>query len=111
MAKLIFLSNDLFFAGRVRAACQLKNLEFVFSGKLPEAEQPGEVAIVAVDLSAPGNMASEIVPAARQSFPDATLIAYAPHVHKEDLANAEAAGFDTVMSRGQFNHWLQKSEA
>ena len=106
--KMIFLSNDLFFAGRVRGACQLKGLEFVFSGKLPGDSEQTDVGLIAVDLSAPGNVAEEVVPLARQRFPQAKLIAYAPHVHKDDLASAEAAGFDTVMTRGQFNHWLQQ---
>ena len=106
--KLIFLSNDLFFAGRVRGACQLKGFEFVFSGKLPEADNATDVAVIAVDLSAPGNDAASVVTEARSRFPDARLIAYAPHVHKEDLASADAAGFDVVMTRGQFNHWLQQ---
>lgn len=106
--KLVFLSNDLFFAGRVRGACQLKGLEFVFSGKLPEAAEQSDVGMIAVDLSAPGNVASKVVPLARERFPEAKLIAYAPHVHKDDLASATEAGFDTVMTRGQFNQWLQQ---
>ena len=106
--KLIFLSNDLFFAGRVRGACQLKGMDFVFSAKVPNAAEHTDVKIIAVDLSARGNDAAEIVPLARERFPTAELIAYAPHVHKDDLANAQLAGFDTVMTRGQFNQWLQK---
>lgn len=108
--KLIFLSNDLFFAGRVRGGCQLKGLEFIFSGQLPEVEPDSAVAVVAVDLSASGNQSETLVPDARRRYPQARLIAYAPHVHKEDLARAHAAGFDTVMTRGQFDQWLQNTQ-
>jgi DNA-binding NarL/FixJ family response regulator len=107
--KLVFLSNDLFFASRVRGACQAKGYQFVFSGKLPDPATTTDVSLVIVDLSAPGNQPAEVVPAIRRDFPEAELIAYAPHVHANDLRDARDAGFDTVMTRGQFNAWMQRT--
>ena len=109
--KLVFLSGDLFFAGRVRGACEARDLEFQFFGRLPTTDPltaDDEVAYLVVDLSSKGNVPEKIVPLARQLYPSAELMAYAPHVHTEALAAAKAAEFDTVMTRGAFNAWLQR---
>ncbi|WP_164103131.1 histidine kinase [Candidatus Laterigemmans baculatus] len=107
--EVIFLSGDLIFAGRVRAVCEAAELRFTFGTSLP---QPGEdhpaedVRWVILDLSTRGGIVNTLVPEARERFAGARVIAYAPHVHKSRLEAAREAGFDAVMTRGQFDSWL-----
>lgn len=109
--EVIFLSGDLIFAGRVRAVCEAADMRFTFSTSLPQptAERPAEdVRWVVVDLSTRSSLIDRIVPEAREQYPTARVIAYAPHVHKARLQAARGAGFDEVMTRGQFDVWLPK---
>lgn len=104
---VIFLSGDLIFAGRVRAACESAEMQFAFAASLPEKIEE-DVRWVIVDLATRSRLTHTIVPEARRRFPDARLIAYAPHVHTARLAAAREAGFDEVMTRGQFDVWLTR---
>lgn len=110
---VIFLSGDLIFAGRVRAACEAAEMRFTFAASLPpQSDEPGadeaEVRWVILDLATRSGITHTIVPEVRQRYPGARLIAYAPHVHTARLAAARQAGFDDVMTRGQFDSWLSR---
>ena len=110
---VIFLSGDLIFAGRVRAACEAADMQFTFAASLPprsddpEADQD-DVRWVILDLATRSGITQRIVPEVRERYPAARLIAYAPHVHTARLAAAREAGFDQVMTRGQFDAWLTR---
>lgn len=107
--EVIFLSGDLIFAGRVRAVCEAAEMRFTFNTSLPQSsdERPAaEVRWVIVDLSTRSSLVDQIVPEVRERFPAARVIAYAPHVHKSRILKAREAGFDEVMTRGQFDMWL-----
>lgn len=70
---------------------------------LLSAAETAEPRLVILDLSHPGLDIAKLVAKLKVLRPAATIIAFGPHVHKGRLAAAEAAGCDTVMSRGQFH--------
>lgn len=82
-------------------------MHFVFAASLPEKTQE-DVRWVILDLATRSGITQTIVPEVRRQYPDARLIAYAPHVHTGRLAAAREAGFDEVMTRGQFDVWLTR---
>ena len=107
--RLVFLSGDLVFAGRVRGVCANHDVRFYFGGNLPDDSDPAEATrLVVLDLATRGGLTTTLVPQVRERFPQAEVVAYAPHVHKEKLAQAVSAGFDFVLTRGQFDSQLSK---
>lgn len=107
-----FLSGDLMFAGRVRGACEAGDATFYFGSDLPTesqvAELAGSIRLVILDLGTRGGLTESLVPQVRERFPEARVIAYASHVHKARLQAAAEAGFDAVLTRGQFDAWLAR---
>lgn len=60
--------------------------------------------LVIVDLSHPALEALHLLERLRGILSEeAMTVAFAPHVHKERLSAAAAAGFRLVISRGQFH--------
>ncbi|TWT99385.1 hypothetical protein Pla108_03220 [Botrimarina colliarenosi] len=57
---------------------------------------------VALDLTAKVADLPGWIAAVRESAPQATLLAYGPHVHEAKLNMARESGFDHVVSRGHF---------
>ncbi len=107
--RLIFLSGDLVFASRVRGACEEAGYDFHFGANLPAPADPEAaqaVPFVVLDLATRSGLTQTLVAEARKNYPQARLIAYAPHVHKGKLQAAAEAGFDEVLTRGQFDRWL-----
>ncbi|XZE53802.1 histidine kinase [Planctomycetaceae bacterium SH139] len=107
--RLIFLSGDLVFASRVRGACEEAGYDFHFGANLPPPADPQAaqaVPFVVLDLATRSGLTEKLVADARVHYPNARLIAYAPHVHKGKLQAASEAGFDEVLTRGQFDRWL-----
>lgn len=84
-----------------RAAVQLKTVGSA-EALLAEAEAT-RPALVLLDLSHPGVDPGALVERIKSLSPETTIVAFGPHVHKELLAAAEAAGCDQVISRGQFH--------
>lgn len=111
-AAVAFLSGDLMFAGRVRGACEAGDAVFYFGSDLPTDAQAAELAgtlrLVILDLGTRGGLTESLVPQVRERFPQARVIAYASHVHKARLQAASEAGFDAVLTRGQFDAWLSR---
>lgn len=111
MSKVLFLSGDLIFASRVRSAAEAAGLTFQLSGKMPaEAvsadgtdRDEAEVAWIIIDLATRSGIVSEVVETARERYPEARLLAYAPHVQVGRLQAARDAGVPTVVTRGQFD--------
>ncbi len=102
---VVFLSGDLIFASRVKAAAQRSGLSFRLSGSLTRDESD-QVAYVILDLSTRSTLTPDIVSQCAQRCPDARLIAYGPHVQTGRLAAAKEAGIPVVMTRGQFDSKL-----
>lgn len=111
LPEVIFLSGDLIFAGRVRGVCEAADMQFTFGSSLPaprSEDVDAQVRWVILDLSTRSTLVDRLVGEARQRFPAARVIAYAPHVHKGRILAAREAGFDEVMTRGQFDAWLPR---
>lgn len=114
MNKVLFLSGDLIFASRVRAAAEAAGHAFQLSGNVPaEAdsdaathEREEEVGWIVIDLATRAGIVADAVDAARKRFPDARLLAYAPHVQVGRIRAAREAGVPTVVTRGQFDSML-----
>ncbi|MEL6108569.1 MAG: histidine kinase [Planctomycetota bacterium] len=101
---VVFLSGDLMFASRVRAAAEASDLEFHFGGAVPDIKS--EIAWVIVDLATRSGAVDDLADTCREKCPDAKLIAFGPHVHVARLEKARAAGIPTVLTRGQFDRAL-----
>jgi len=102
---VVFLSGDLIFASRVRAACAAAGYEFQLSGGLPEATEK-TVRYVIVDLSTRNGVVNGLMDRCGQDHPHAEVIAYAPHVQVERIRSARQHGLPNVLTRGQFNEQL-----
>jgi hypothetical protein len=70
---------------------------------LPETWTDAAVEIVVLDLANHDTTPSEIAAQARKLFPQVRLLAFGPHVHVATLQAAEEAGFDQVLTRGEFS--------
>jgi DNA-binding response OmpR family regulator len=73
---------------------------------LAKAEQV-QPCLVILDLAHDGLDPAVLVPQLKQSAAGATILAFAPHVHRQRLAAAEQAGSDVVMSRGRFHAGME----
>ncbi len=65
------------------------------------AETPPRLVIL--DLSLDAIDPATLVKQLKEQTPSARVVAFGPHVHRQRLADAKAAGCDAVMSRGQFH--------
>ncbi len=102
---VVFLSGDLIFASRVQAAATAAGLAFRLSGNLPlDLSHP--VSHVIVDLSTRSKVVEELMPLCQSHYPNANVIAYAPHVQVDRIRAARTHGIPTVLTRGQFNEAL-----
>ncbi|TWT98648.1 histidine kinase [Stieleria varia] len=104
MPSVVFLSGDLMFASRVRAAAQANDLEFVLATQMPT--ELSEIRFVILDLATRSKLTETLVEQCGQLCPEAKLIAFGPHVQVSRLDAARAAGIPTVMTRGQFDREL-----
>lgn len=106
-----FLSGDLMFASRVRAAAERAGFEFKLSTLLPEPvdDQAMEaIRYVILDLSTRSSLSPTIVATCDRVCPHAKLVAYGPHVQIGRLKAAREAGIPTVMTRGQFDQVMSR---
>jgi DNA-binding NarL/FixJ family response regulator len=103
---VLVLTTDLLLqsqlAGAVERAEQPVHVVGSVDG-LVSALETGPARLVILDLSLSAIDPSTLVPQLKQKLPDTTIAAFAPHVHRQRLADAKAAGCDVVMSRGQFH--------
>lgn len=66
------------------------------------AAQAKSPALVIVDLGSPIADVAGLLQSIRDAHSNARLVAFGPHVHREKLQQAQDAGCDRVMSRGEF---------
>ncbi len=109
---ILLLTNDLMFQSRVSGSVHTANKTFMVDrsvSKLVErSEDPNSVELVLIDLAFGDVELSAAIPTFKSSFPNARVLAFGPHVDVERLAQAESAGADQVMTRGQFDRDLLK---
>lgn len=102
----LILSTDLMLGSQLSGAAARTGVSVQSCGsadKLLETLMPDEATLVILDLGLPTLDVAGLVAAIRQRSPAAKVIAFGPHVHKQRLEAATAAGCDRVMSRGQFH--------
>ena len=90
------------FASRVKSAAENAGFQFRFGGNLPK-DNFDAIRFVILDLSTRSGLTPTIVGLCQERCPQATLIAYGPHVHVAKLEAARQAGIPTVMTNGQFD--------
>lgn len=101
------LISDLMTQSQASAAAQRAGvtLRTVYSTAdfLTEAQQGGHKLLI-VDLSHPGLNIGELVEELKKSLGEqGAVLAFGPHVHRDRLEAAQAAGCQWVLSRGQFH--------
>lgn len=100
---VFLLSGDLMFASKVRAAVDALGGRFAMGGNLPGDDAVvAELTHVVLDLSTRSKLVATLTPQCAERSPNATTIAYGPHVQVDRLAAARQAGFDRVLTNGQF---------
>ena len=102
---VVFLSGDLMFASRVRGAAESAGMRFYVGGNVPE-EESTSIEHVILDLATRSSLTESIVATCARLCPQASLIAYGPHVQVTKLDAAKQAGIPVVMTRGQFDKRL-----
>jgi DNA-binding response OmpR family regulator len=109
---ILLLSDDLMLGSQVSAAAQQKghtvrtssNLE----GLLGHCADT-EVRQVILDMNVANVQPDTALAKLREACPsDTTFTAIAPHVHTAKLESAKQAGFDRVLTRGQFHGSMQE---
>ncbi len=103
---VLVLSTDLLLQSQLAGAAERagQSVHVVGSVEALLSRMNAEPAkLVVLDLSLPAIEAGELVRQLKDRSPSTTIAAFAPHVHRQRLADAKAAGCDVVMSRGQFH--------
>ncbi|CAL1151119.1 unnamed protein product [Cladocopium goreaui] len=103
----LLITADLMAGSMAEGAAQRAgvSMKIVAPGR---ASDERDARFVAIDLTAPIADLSELVAQLRASSPEATLLAYGPHVHEAKLQAAQDAGCDLVVSRGQFHKQVEE---
>ena len=105
MATLL-LTSDLMFSSKASAAAARTGgaLQTAMSpAALVDKASSGQPSLIVLDLTMATLDLVEMIPRLRAAAPQATVIAYGPHVQEDRLAAAQAAGCDQVLTRGQWN--------
>ena len=106
---VVLISKDLFFMASIRAALESAGGKLLHIKEWDAAKitAPKEVVALIVDLSAIKlDSLPELAQEARIELASAQLVAFGPHVHANRLEAAVDAGFDQVLSRGQFSNQI-----
>ncbi|NBW95806.1 MAG: hypothetical protein EBR28_03510 [Planctomycetia bacterium] len=107
--KILLVSPDLLATSRIAALARPLPASVETLRSVDDTPREGPFDLVLVDLQAlPGDAAVLVARAAklveRQASASghvAKLVAFGPHVHRERLADAVAAGADAAVSRGE----------
>jgi DNA-binding NarL/FixJ family response regulator len=107
---ITLLTNDLMFQSRVSGAVRAAGKQLIVDrsvSKICERAVPSEsVSLIMIDLSLQPLALGEVVPTLRTAFPTAKILAFGAHVDVDRLEEAEQAGADMVLTRGQFDRDL-----
>lgn len=103
--RFLLLSGDLMLMSAAQGAADRHGATVGASGSVADAVArcaAEEIALVAIDLKSPGLDVADAVAQLRAAAPTALILAGGPHVQRDSLAAAVAAGCDEVVTRGQF---------
>ncbi|MBL8892307.1 MAG: hypothetical protein JNL67_20195 [Planctomycetaceae bacterium] len=126
---VIYLTRDLMFSSRVRPLVERRGLTLKMASSVedcvnklavllpPDSGHTEDAVYLLVDLKAIADptelppLLSAVQAACNGRF--LRTLAYGPHVHETWLAAANHAGFDSVMTQGQFDRgfdqWLSET--
>jgi DNA-binding NarL/FixJ family response regulator len=103
---VVLLSGDLMAISRLQGAASQIAAKLLTATNAEQAIafcSDESVESVVIDLTTPGLEIGPLLQSLRHGEIAAPkVVAFAPHVHEERLAAAQAAGCDEVVSRGQF---------
>ncbi len=110
MTTVAFLTNDLLFQSRFASVATAANVALV-ADRTPERlvsklTDDSDVRLVIVDLTLEVGDLATALETLRKRCPNASTVAYGPHVHEAKLQRAVDAGFDQVLTRGQFDRQM-----
>jgi hypothetical protein len=105
VATVLFVSSDLMFSSRVVGAAKALGvpLTLVADPTTLGSKVSADCRMAFVDLTLDNLNLPAAVTAIKAGAPAARVIGYGPHVDTALLADANAAGCDVVLTRGQFN--------
>lgn len=102
----IALISDLLLQSQLAGASARSGAAVTFAGSIEalldqvEGVQP---RLVILDLGNASLEVAQLLPTLKSLAPQATILAFGPHVHRQRLQAAADAGCDVVMSRGAFH--------
>lgn len=107
--QILLVSPDLMSTSRIAGLARSANARLETLRSLDETPKSGPFAIALIDLQALDGDAAVLVSRVRailetlpaQADAPFRLIAFGPHVHKQRLEEATAAGADATVSRGE----------
>jgi hypothetical protein len=101
---VLYLTQDLLFSSRVGSIAKQMGVDVLIVSTLDQLQEKLSSApsAILVDLEHRSDPLA-VMSLVKAISPRPTAIAYGPHVKESLLANAQAAGFDHVLSRGQFD--------
>ena len=107
---ILLLSSDLMFQSRISSTARAAGKPCVVDrtvDKLVErVSEPDAVSLVLIDLTLRSVDLDSEIPRLHQCFSNCQIVAYGPHVDVDRLAQAEQAGADRVVTRGQMDRDL-----
>ena len=104
---ILHLCKDLMLVGKVSAWAKANDVAYKSASSLQKFEdalQSGDVQQVVVDLQFKMLDVGELAESVRQQPGELPLVGYAQHVMTDLIDSAKTAGFDKVLTRGQFDH-------
>lgn len=101
---VLYLTQDLLFSSRVGSIAKQMGVDVLIVSTLDQLQEKlsSVPSAILVDLEHRSDPLA-VMSLVNSISPRPTTIAYGPHVKESLLANAQAAGFDQVLSRGQFD--------
>ncbi|MBL9163702.1 MAG: hypothetical protein JNL18_13300 [Planctomycetaceae bacterium] len=103
--QFILLSSDLMLMSAAQGAADRHGATVKVvgdPGAITDECTADAIELVAIDLRTPGLDIGGVVQQIRAAAPQAKILAGGPHVQRDSLAAAAAAGCDEVVTRGQF---------
>jgi DNA-binding response OmpR family regulator len=103
--RFLLLSSDLMLMSAAQGAADRHGATVGVVGDanaLADRLASEPIALVAIDLRTNGLDLGSVVEQVRAAAPVAVILAGGPHVQRDSLAAAVAAGCDEVVTRGQF---------
>ena len=103
---ILLLCRDLVFPSRVKAVAEREGMTLETlrnPQQLVSRLETSDAQLVLIDLTCPGLNPEELTAAAGNVDPRPQLIGFGPHVKQALLESARDAGFDQVLTNGQFD--------